>query len=141
MLDFECPDDIITPFRQLRCQVDLQVVIAAMTNKQIIPGTIPSVCRANGIPSTPSPIWVFIMSTDVPIHPTLSSAPIPSRYVPLDNPVHQRVWPQIPHPAFHPLRPVRPGQKVDSPHQGSQRRSCCRIDLFQTCCTDKRNSG
>lgn len=47
-----------------------QVVMIAIASRMIMPGIIPKVSKTNGIESTPSPICVFIMRIDVPIHPT-----------------------------------------------------------------------
>ena len=46
------------------------VVITATANRQITPGTIPRVSKADGMDSTPSPSWVFISRAMVPYTPT-----------------------------------------------------------------------
>jgi hypothetical protein len=43
-----------------------------MTIKHITPGTTPRASKATGIDKTPRPIWVFIIKTAVPFHPTYS---------------------------------------------------------------------
>jgi hypothetical protein len=46
------------------------VVIPAMTQRTITPGITPKELKATGIERTPRPIWVFIIRTEVPNHPT-----------------------------------------------------------------------
>lgn len=52
------------------------VVIPAMRQRTITPGITPRELKATGIERTPSPIWVFIMRTEVPNHPTYCDSEI-----------------------------------------------------------------
>ena len=54
----------------IRSMVNLNIMSTLHLTRMIMPGIIPKVSKTNGIESTPSPICVFIMRIDVPIHPT-----------------------------------------------------------------------
>jgi len=46
------------------------VVMPAMVQSRMTPGTMPSVSNTDGNDKTPRPIWVFIIKPAVPSQPT-----------------------------------------------------------------------